>query len=304
MAEPSARKLVEIPVDLLVEGEHFREVAGLKLDGLASSLQEIQLTPLIVRPLTDGRFEVLCGNLRLLAARKAGIRRLTCEVLNVNDEEALWLQLIDEFHHSPRSPLERARMLEAYIKRHGLTQAEAAKRLKLKRSTIAEFLRLLRLPPSLQALVGPLDYTTVLNIYSKLPANIRAEAARVFAERNMSQQEAKRAIALIERGDPPSIAAEKAIMGPPLKCLSCSSLRELLRRLGISEGDERLKRLAKVHEAAAKLMATLRPVGRMKKQLLIVKAGVEASIADNALRMLEEKGLISLSGEEVIVSVN
>jgi hypothetical protein len=116
--------------------------------------------------------------------------------------------------------------------------------------------------------------------------------------------EAKRAIAFIEKGDHPEIAVEKAILGPPLKCLSCSNLRKLLECLGIAEDDCRTKRLANAYEAAAKLMATLRLNPKMRRQELIEKAGVEGMIADDALKMLAEKELVSLSGEEVTLLIN
>jgi ParB/RepB/Spo0J family partition protein len=301
MIEPSARRFVEIPVDLLVEGEHFREIASLELGDLANSLKELQITPLIVRPLNDGKFEVLCGNLRLIAARKAGIPKLTCEVVEVSDDEALELQIADELHHFPRSPLERARMIKAYIKRYNLTQDQAAERLKVKRSTIAQLLRLLELPPSLQRLVGPLDYTTVLEIWSKLPSELQAKVSEVFAQRKLSQQEARRAIALIEGGEPLEIAVEKAILGPPLRCLGCSNLRRLLGYLGVADGDGKLRKLAEAYEVAAKILATLRFNPQMRRQALIQQIGVEGPVIEDALVMLAERGLIKLTGEVVSI---
>jgi ParB/RepB/Spo0J family partition protein len=297
----SPGNFIDISVDLLVPGEHFREVAGLELNGLASSLKEVQITPLIVRPLENGKFEVLCGNLRLIAARKVGIPKLTCKVVEVSDEEALRLQILDEFHHFPRSPLERARMLLAYIKRYSLTQNQAAEKLKIKRSTIAQLLRLLELPPSLQRLVGPLDYTTVLEIWSKLPSELQAKVSEVFAQRKLSQQEARRAIALIEGGEPLEIAVEKAILGPPLRCLGCSNLRRLLGYLGVADGDGKLRKLAEAYEVAAKILATLRFNPQMRRQALIQQIGVEGPVIEDALAMLAERGLIKLTGEVVSI---
>jgi hypothetical protein len=133
---------------------------------------------------------------------------------------------------------------------------------------------------------------------------VQTSVAKLFAQRKLSQQEAKRAIFLIEKGEPPEIAVEEAILGPPLKCLSCGNLKKLLQCLGVAEADDRLKRLVCVYEAAARIMATLRVNPQTYRQKLMEEAGVEGSVGNDALKMLAEKGLVKLSGDDVSLLVN
>lgn len=138
------------PLDKIVPNrgqprQHFDQD---KLEELAQSLREHGLIePLVVRrrPGTDN-FELIAGERRWRAAQKANLRDVLVVVRDVSAKDAYELALIENVQREDLDPIEFAEALDRLLKEHGHTQETLATRLGKDRSTIANALRLLRLP--------------------------------------------------------------------------------------------------------------------------------------------------------------
>jgi len=155
---PKARSgLAEIPLDLLHPNpeQPRRRFDDTALAELASSIaQHGVLQPLLVSEDGANGYVVIAGERRWRAARAAGLRTVPAvirERLGARDELAL--ALVENLQRRDLSPLEEARAFEHLRSEHGLSQTEIADQVGMDRSTVANSLRLLRLPEEIQELV-------------------------------------------------------------------------------------------------------------------------------------------------------
>jgi ParB family chromosome partitioning protein len=155
---PKARSgLAEIPLDLLHPNpeQPRRRFDDKALAELADSIaQHGVLQPLLVSEDGTNGYVVIAGERRWRAARAAGLRTVPAvirERLGARDELAL--ALVENLQRRDLSPLEEARAFEHLRSEHGLSQAEIAEQVGMDRSTVANSLRLLRLPEEIQELV-------------------------------------------------------------------------------------------------------------------------------------------------------
>jgi len=104
----------------------------------------------ILQPLTvrrrEGGFELVAGERRLRAAKRAGLKQVPCLLMRVDEEEAGLLALIENLHRRDLDCFEEARAIAGLVERYGLSQEEAAQKLGKSQSAVANKLRLLRLP--------------------------------------------------------------------------------------------------------------------------------------------------------------
>jgi ParB family chromosome partitioning protein len=109
----------------------------------------------VIQPITvrevNSRYELIAGERRLRAARDLGLERIPAFVLEVNtDEEMLELSLIENIQREDLNPIDEANGYQTLITKCNLTQDEVAKKVSKDRSTITNFLRLLKLPNVIQ----------------------------------------------------------------------------------------------------------------------------------------------------------
>lgn len=125
-------------------------------EGLAELAASIRscgiLQPLTVRRAGDG-YELVAGERRLRAARIAGLREVPCLVAQVGDEDSALLALMENLQRRDLDCWEEAQAIARLISRYGLSQEEAARRLGRAQPTVANKLRLLRLPEDVRALL-------------------------------------------------------------------------------------------------------------------------------------------------------
>ncbi len=121
------------------------------LEALASSLKsEGVLQPVLVRPLPDGRFELVAGERRWRAAQRAGVMKLPAVIREVPDERLLEIALIENLQRENLNPIEEAQAYQILLDSLGLKQQQIADRVGKQRSTIANTLRLLSLSGPVQ----------------------------------------------------------------------------------------------------------------------------------------------------------
>jgi len=121
-----------------------------KLEELAASIREKGIIqPLVVRKKGD-HYELIAGERRWRAAQKAGLREVPVVIQDVSEDTALEMALIENIQREDLNAVEEAEAYHALMENFSLTQEELAKRVGKDRSTVANSLRLLKLPPELK----------------------------------------------------------------------------------------------------------------------------------------------------------
>lgn len=125
------------------------------LGELAASIEKNGIIqPLLVRPMTDGSYQLIAGERRWRAARMAGLSVVPVTIREMTDEEASVFALIENLQREDLNPVEEAQGLKSLIETYGFTQEEAADRVGKSRTAVTNTLRLLRLPDSLLTMLG------------------------------------------------------------------------------------------------------------------------------------------------------
>ena len=125
------------------------------LGELAASIEKNGIIqPLLVRPMTDGSYQLIAGERRWRAARMAGLSVVPVTIREMTDEEASVFALIENLQREDLNPVEEAQGLKSLIETYGFTQEEAADRVGKSRTAVTNTLRLLRLPDSLLSMLG------------------------------------------------------------------------------------------------------------------------------------------------------
>ena len=146
---PNQRTVKEIELEKIKPGR-FQPRSNFddgKLEELTNSIKnQGVLSPILVRELGLNEFEVIAGERRLRASKKAGLTSIPCLVDQKQDQDALVSALIENLQREDLNPVEEARGLDRLKREFGLTQDEVATSTGKARSTIANSLRILSLP--------------------------------------------------------------------------------------------------------------------------------------------------------------
>lgn len=159
--EPTAEGIQDVETDRIVPNpfQPRQEFTEDELRELADSIRENGLLqPLVVRPGGGGdgegtRYQLVAGERRLRAVRLLEWEAVPAIVREVDDETLLVLALVENLQREELNPLEEARGYRTLSEEFGLTQEEIARSVGKDRSTVANMLRLLRLPPSIRKLL-------------------------------------------------------------------------------------------------------------------------------------------------------
>jgi ParB family chromosome partitioning protein len=165
------------------------------ITALARSIADAGLVqPLIVRPLPDGRFELIAGERRLRAAREAGLDTVPALVRDEDEPGRLQTALIENVAREDLNPVEEARACATLVEDLGLTKEELARRLSRTRPAVSNLIRLLDLPDAALALLeaGELSEGHGRAILQAKGAAARAELARRAAAESWSVRETER----------------------------------------------------------------------------------------------------------------
>ncbi len=131
---------------------HFDEDA---LDQLAQSISEVGvLLPLIVRPVSDEKYEIIAGERRWRAAQKAGLADVPVIIRFASAQDSLEIAIIENVQREDISPIECARAYKELSEKFGLSQDQIAQKVGKSRVAVSNTLRLLRLAENIQAAIG------------------------------------------------------------------------------------------------------------------------------------------------------
>src|SRR5881397_2445448 len=148
-----ADQLIEIEIDRILPNPNqprksFDEES---LNELASSIRAHGVVqPIVVRALADGLFQLIAGERRWRAAQRAQLVRIPAVVRDTDDHAALEIALIENLQREDLNPIEEALAYERLLIEFSLTQEDVAHRVGKSRATVANMLRLLKLPPEVQ----------------------------------------------------------------------------------------------------------------------------------------------------------
>jgi len=210
---------------------HVDETA---LQELADSIKATGvLQPVTVRAVPGGRYQLIAGERRWLASQQAGKATVPAIVRQVSNEQAMEMTIIENLQREDLNPIEQARAFERLGREFGLTQEQISLRTGKERSSVANFLRLLRLPEAVQAWVagGHLSFghaKALLGLDS--PEAVMTIATRVL-EKGLSVRETEEAVG--NKVHPAHRELEKQLnelaMDPNVR----EAQRELERALGV-----------------------------------------------------------------------
>ena len=132
-----------------------------KLGELAQSIAATGVVqPVVVRELAGGRYQLIMGERRWRASQAAGKTTIPAIVRQVSDEQALEMTIVENLQRADLNPMEQARAFERLSREFKLTQEQMAVRTGKDRSSVGNFIRLLKLPVSIQGLLesGQLNF--------------------------------------------------------------------------------------------------------------------------------------------------
>jgi len=150
-------RLLDIPVGSIVPNPnqprvHFDEES---LSELANSIREIGvLQPVLVRPTGDDQYELIAGERRWRAARRAGLAVVPAVVRATDDLGSVERALVENLHRQDLTPLEEAAAYQQLIEDFTLTHDQVAQRVGKSRSTVTNTMRLMSLPAGIQSLLA------------------------------------------------------------------------------------------------------------------------------------------------------
>jgi len=154
----SAGALAQIPLDRIAANPYQprRAFDEKSIDELTRSVREHGIVqPLVVSRTSDNRYRLIAGERRLRAALKAGLQSVPAVIKDLQQEsDALQIALIENIQREDLNPIEEANAYHQLHDDFGLTQEEISRRVGKERSTVANFLRLLKLPEPVKQLLA------------------------------------------------------------------------------------------------------------------------------------------------------
>lgn len=146
-------EVLMIPIDSITPNPHQprREFSEDALNDLAASIETRGvLQPVLIRPLDGGKYELVAGERRLRASKKAGLSEIPTLVRDMTDQESLAIALIENLQREDLNAVEEALGYQQLQMEFGLSQEELARQVGKSRSAVANSLRLLNLPDTVQ----------------------------------------------------------------------------------------------------------------------------------------------------------
>ena len=235
VAAPSSKgqdgAVFSCPIERIVpqRGQPRQHFAKEKVEELAASIKAHGLIePIVVRRVPgQERYEIIAGERRWRASQKAGLKEMLVVVKDVSPKDAFELAIIENLQREDLNPVELAEAFDRMTKEHGLTQEALAARLGKDRTSIANTLRLLKLPPSVRSRVisGELSEGHARALLGADPGKIEDLAQQVVRGR----LNVRAAEALVR-------SAKKGRSSAPKPAMKSSAVRDLETRMTRAAG--------------------------------------------------------------------
>lgn len=196
--------VLELEIDKIIPSEYQprRIFKDDTLKELAASIREMGiLQPVIVRMADDGSFRLIAGERRLRAARIAGLEKIPALVKDAARAEALELALVENIQREDLNPIETADAFNRLMRDFNLTQDDISKKVGKERATVANYLRILRLPSEVKNWIteGSLSMGHAKALLQLDGARAQTEAAKKIIKKGLSVREAEALSKRLER---------------------------------------------------------------------------------------------------------
>ena len=234
--EAEGGKPREIPVDQ-IDSNPFQTRSQVNQEQLAELAASIAangvVQPVLVRPLASGRFQLIAGERRWRASLLAGKTTVPAMLRQVSDEQAMEITIVENLQRADLNPMEQARAFERLGREFHMTQEQMAQRTGKDRATVANFLRLLKLPSSVQHRVeaGELTFGHARALLALEHAEEMEKAAQRIAAHSLSVRQTENYVqGLI---DPSRKSKKEAKAEPPIDPNVRDAQEQLQRALGL-----------------------------------------------------------------------
>jgi ParB family transcriptional regulator, chromosome partitioning protein len=229
-ARPGVR---EVPITQIAPNpyqprSHFDEES---LAGLTASIRELGvLQPVLVREVETDRYELIAGERRWRASKRAGLQFMPIIVREVSDELTLQHALVENLHRDDLNPLEEAAAYQQLIEDFGMTQEAVSQRVGKSRSSVANLLRLFQLPPQVQRLVadGQVSAGHAKALLGTPDRSFQESLARRIVADGLTVRDTEEAVRLRSSAAPEPDGSDNGATGSKLRAPGLLELEELL----------------------------------------------------------------------------
>ena len=197
----------ELAVDQLQPGK-YQPRTRMDQEALKELAESIKtqgvIQPILVRPVVDGKYEIIAGERRWRASRMAGLQAVPVVIRDIPDNQVLTVALIENIQREDLNPLEQAVGIQRLTNEFGLTHQAAADALGRSRTAITNLLRLLELAPPVRDLLadGKLDMGHARALLA-LPALRQVELANEIAAKGLTVRDVEKRVGeLVSRPKP------------------------------------------------------------------------------------------------------
>jgi ParB family chromosome partitioning protein len=201
---PNGKAEISIPLDKLIAnpGQPRRYFDEESLAELADSIRQHGIIqPIIAEDAGDGTYIIVAGERRSRAARLAGLTEVPALIRDYTDEKRMEIALIENVQRADLNPIEEASAYRKLMELTGISQDEVAARVGKKRPTVANALRLLKLPPAMQEALenGALSPGHARAILSVESGAVQETLFREICDKGLSVREAEKRAAELTR---------------------------------------------------------------------------------------------------------
>lgn len=233
----SSEGITKMDVTLIQRGKYQprRDIDPQGLEDLASSIRSQGIIqPLIVRPVSENKYEIIAGERRWRAAQLAGLNEVPVIVRDIPDEAAVAIALIENIQRENLNPIEEAIALQRLIDEFGMTHQQAADAVGKNRATISNLLRLLALPEEVKTMLerGQLEMGHARTLIT-LPEAVQLEAASLIVARELSVRETEELVRKLQANETPPPAKTKKPLDPDIARLQENLAKQLRLKVAI-----------------------------------------------------------------------
>lgn len=194
-----------LPVDLIERGrfQPRRDFNPESLQELADSIAaQGVVQPIVVRPLAEGRYEIIAGERRWRAAQQAGLSDIPVVVRDVPDKTAMAMGLIENIQRDDLNPLEESTALQRLLSEFELTHQQIAQAVGKSRTTVTNLLRLLDLNEDVKSHIeaGSLEMGHARALLG-LKGQVQSETAKKVAAQGLSVRETEKLVRRLQSGE-------------------------------------------------------------------------------------------------------
>jgi len=230
----------DIPVDLIQRGRYQprRDMDPAALQELSDSIrQQGVMQPVVVRPIAEGRYELIAGERRWRATQIAELDRIPAIIREVPDEAAIAMALIENIQRENLNPIEEAFALQRLQEEFGLTQAQVAEAVGKSRTTITNLLRLIGLTEDVRTMLehGDLEMGHGRAMLT-LPPEQQMQVARQVVAKSLSVRQTEALVRRIQQEKPAEEKEASRTLDPNIRALQDDLSDRLGARVSIAHG--------------------------------------------------------------------